>query len=297
MKSDSLIFCGEHPAAGWLAVYLAQRGWELAWADGPRRQDPLALSHALFEPLGETVPAWPLEWCSQQLDGLALYQNGELELLKWPAAVLDTQAIWIDLDRDMTRLGIRREAASLLVADQARLGEFEAKWCIEISSGECQAGCQQRQRQGSLNQAVTGGMLETLSTEADRLCLAALGPAQSLFSYRLNGAADRWPLLCAAWPEMDLPLESPLLPACACLPIWQQQDRHLRLLIPRSSLQPEAMLAESLIWLSSIALGRWLGEEWIVLDRLAADLDSYLQKVKAVLASLGKMHNFLDIRI
>ena len=60
---------GDHPLAIWLAKSLQRRGWEIDTSRLVVSAYPwLGLAYDLIEPLGYSVPNWPLKWNFQHLE-------------------------------------------------------------------------------------------------------------------------------------------------------------------------------------------------------------------------------------
>ncbi|PKL74683.1 MAG: hypothetical protein CVV27_19280 [Candidatus Melainabacteria bacterium HGW-Melainabacteria-1] len=279
----------------------------MAWAESRAAREPepgwWGIDLALFEALGETLPTWPLEWCAAQVDGLNTFQDGiQTGLRPWSAALLDLADCRRELNAELQLLSLPRMPHSALQAETARLGpDWQADWCIEISWESCQGLCQDQARSGILRGVnLPAGLLEVHAGSADRLALAGLGLGRAAYTYQLApGAKDAFRASLAkalgASPRL-LKQPQPLRPTCCCWPRLSQQARWLRLTLPAPTLLPENLLIQSGAWLAAQAMGRWLGEELQILDQLGADLDSYLQKVAAVLPAQLKSQTFLQIR-
>ncbi|MEZ0372393.1 MAG: hypothetical protein ACAI44_25105 [Candidatus Sericytochromatia bacterium] len=301
----SLILTGDHPAAPWLAITLLRRGVQVAWAESlmPVPGSWWGLSHQLFDLLGETTPVWPLEICAAPLDGLGLYRAGQLARIRaWPGALLDLTNFWHELQLEMLQLQLPRWSRAALNPGLARLDRFQGDWCLELAYAPCSgsSACRSQERSGVLPLAGPAGLLEVFSDAGETLALAPIGPGRIGFSYLLAPEADDAfkARLRSVLPDVPLtPADMTWRKACFCPPRLERRDRHLRLLMPPLGLQPEALLLQSIGWVAAQALARWLSEELLVLDHLAADLDSYLQKVASVLASFVKTQNFLNICI
>lgn len=310
--TPSLTLTGNHPFAAWLAVFLAHRGWPLNWLDAPIGPEPnpepdgwLGLSHMLCEPLGEPVPTWPLELCAQQLDGLCLRSGSErsaasdYRLISWPAVILSNRNFWSELEPELSRLR-RTETETDLKS---------ASWRLDVSFANCQGRCQQRGLSGILPGIhAPGGVLECWDGPDHRLALAVLGPNQTGFSYcssyefNLNLTLELESALF--WERLGLvlgltlnPSELSFEPVCLCPPQLAIQDRELKLTVASASMLPESLLQQGQLWLLIQTLGRWLGEELIVIDQLGTDLDSYWRKTSSALASLSKNHKYLRFRL
>lgn len=302
----SLHLTGDHPFAAWLAVYLSHRGWPLIWQEPRQLPEPdgwIGISYDLFQPLGEPVPVWPVEFCAQQLEGICLRSDLDpdgFELKSWPAAVLSVREFWQELAPELQLLKALDPESLDPAVDQI-------SWYLDIGFGACEGKCRQIGLSSILPGVYTpGGLLETWQGSQDQLALAIIGPGQTAFSYRLDPESDNlfWQRLSQALDIELIASELEFSAVCLCVPeLLIQEDqtqghkRTLTIRVAEPTLSPDSFVQQGLLWLMVQTLGRWLGDELTHLDRLGLDLASYREKMIRLLSSLVKSQNFLQIRL
>ncbi|MGV3526790.1 MAG: hypothetical protein ACO1RX_21410 [Candidatus Sericytochromatia bacterium] len=301
MTADShlLLLTGSHPAAAWLANWLAGRGQAILWgASSQAAYAWWALSPHAFAAYGEPLPNWPLEWTHTCTQALALFhaQHG-LHLSARESIVVDLSAMSQELQRTLQQRQIPQ--SSLWQSQRAELksetGSLQARWCIEINFSACPA-CQGWEYSGELDQAASAaGLLESHRLAGGELWVCNLGNQRSAFSYQ--AATPHHAMMQADlesyWPGYQGEFKAENWhPVCHCPPRLAQTERHLLLQISPPSLHPRAQLAQALVWLAVQALGRWLSEDGQILETLDRDWQAYLNKVSAAPVRLGQIHKF-----
>lgn len=283
---------GNHPAAAWLAVYLAHRGWDIRWRppQRPIAGSYLGVAEMLFDYLGETRPAWPLECCLQEINGFSNWSDqGQHQLQSWKAYLLGLPDCAQEFGAELHRLG-------LLSAESPE----QADWQLDFSFAPCVRGCQLRERSGTLDKVyLPSGVLEQVLGGSERLNLTMLGPQRAAFSYLAEPDAEDlfWQRLYFLLPDTPIPqADLPWRKACRCLPWLECQAQSLRLQVPYPSLQLTGFLQQSVAWVLAQFLGRRLGDETLSLDQLGPDSGSYLEKAEAAVTSVLKSYKILGIQ-
>lgn len=284
--SKGLILGGDFPAAAWLAVALAHRGWRVAWAEQVAASGWWGIGHALMTWLGEPLPNWPLDVCVNALDGVAWFQQNRLiDLQAWPGAVIDRAAFARVMEAE--RQDLPRESRLNLAAPAARLGAFSADWCLLFDF--CPGGCDSPRLGGEFELTMPGGMLEVYTGASGTLALAGWEPGRTVFEFSGRDTAALNQSLQTVLARAPRPS-----PSCACLPRLERQGRLLRLILPVAGLMPESQLRQSLGWLAAQALLRWLSEDLLILDRLGDHLEAYLAKILQGLNRVRNSYTFLE---
>lgn len=299
-----LSLSGTHPAAIWLAIWLQHRGYPLQWKPSQADFQPSwSAFYADFYPdFGELKPEWPLEWCWQELHGLAEYPPCPVSaeqltphLQQINAALLDLSTVWQEAQSEWRT----RNQPSDSVMPPRTAGselELEISWA-DTSPKEPQAWEQVGQIK---NLFLPGGML-TVYREPDeaQLYLAPLSPGQAAYTYfspQKPEVQNFQALLSQIWSEYHIQAESfAPRPAELDWPRLQQHGTRLVLSAPRPSLFPRNMLMQGVHWLLVQSMGRWLTEGFLHLEDLGSRSTALLEKIQTGLSSPRRAHKFLRI--
>jgi len=287
----SLLITGNHPAAGWLAVYLARRAWPVTWI--PQEAPPNLLVYGLEQTLptlfGAAPWCWPLEWCVQELVAIHRHSEAFSGLAAWQAAVLDPVAIWRDTRREAQHLNLLTQTGDLRIP--------AAVLHLELSFESCSHAACPMGRVGHLDgQALAAGFLQQFSQAGAELYLTGFGPRQLIFT-GLDSEAE---ILQQLWTQaLPLALTGPEAcrqqPICRVQPTLVRQKNKLVLRVPEPSLLPESLVSQAIYWFMIRYLAQALSTGSIPISQLGSGLQSLQRKIQTALITHAESCNFFPI--
>ena len=250
---------GDHPLTIWLAKSLARRGWTIdITALTPADYPWLGLAYDLLQPMGHTVPVWPLKWSFQHLEILYRPEH-KYALSPWSADLLDLRAF-------------QQEALPPLCQGESGGLKIQVNFC----------NCQQTSHQaysGVLKLTQPVGLLECYESEQDALCLSAMDSSQVAYTYLWQEQDLFNERLSILYPDLDLNRSQRVTQTtCSCWPRLIPDSRRVILQLCRPALSPQNMILQGLGWSLLASLIRWLSLENLNAEQVSVRLSESINK-------------------
>lgn len=260
--SPALKITGNHPAGLWLAHCLHQRGWRISWTAEalPESLAPGAYHHGVAAYFGRDSLCFPPEWCVTRLAGVQTEQTAGAGLFSWPVSLLDMNAIWTDLQATAPCASLPAHVLTL---------SLRFAPCTHCPQGVSSITPSAPVPSGFLMQQASSWTVRLGKRRQLQMGPAANSTAPS------DPAQLRW---------------------CGCLPVLSQtQAAQINWLSPLPSLQPEAILSQSMYWLLVQEVLGGLTDGSMQPQYLYPQWQACWQKVHQGLIMAAKSQKFLPI--